>query len=284
MRAVERLLPGPARARLAGLVEHVVPSAALLRARLPFTTCPPLGLVCVYRARNAGTVRSLLAQVGAPVDVALWALDSPVDGLAELTVGSGAGLRLPLLNRAAAALDMSDDAWLVLADDDVVMRAGRVADVVQAAAALGLDVAQPSHGYGSTHSWPLNAHRVLTLARSTRFVETGPLLVMSPRARSHCLPLPEELGMGWGSEVVWGTLPELRTGIIDAVTIVHAGRVAADYDASALQETGGEQGLARLRSVGYAGIEELQQEHGRWRAWQRRPAWACPAFRDVNPG
>lgn len=284
MRAVERLLPGPARARLAGLVEHVVPSAALLRARLPFTNCPPLGLVCVYRARNAGTVRSLLDRVGAPVNVALWALDSPVDGLAELTVGSGAGLRLPLLNRAAATLDMSDDAWLVITDDDVVMRTGRVADVVRAAAAMGLDVVQPSHGYGSTHSWPLNAHRVLTLARSTRFVETGPLLVMSPRARVLCLPLPEELGMGWGSEVVWGTLPQLRTGIIDAVTIVHTGRVAADYDASALHVTGGPEGLVRLRRAGYARVEDLQREQGRWRVWQRRPAWAAPTPRDISQG
>lgn len=265
------------------MVERLEPSRLVLRARLPAGPCPPLGVVSVYRAHNARVLGRLIDQLAAPARIACWALDEPAEPLTWCTVGTGGGLRLPLLNRALEALGLSADAWLVLADDDVVMRSGSVADLVRAAGQLGFDVAQPSHGAGSTHSWPLHAHRRLTLARSTRFVETGPLLVMSPRARAVCLPLPEELGMGWGSEIRWATRLELRTGIVDAVTMVHTGRVAGAYDASGLDASGGVDGRRRIQAAGYVDLEDLQREDGRWRAWQRRPAWAAPTARGITP-
>lgn len=276
LRRLKDRLPAPARARAAVLLERAEPSHLLLRGRLPSAPCPPLGVVSVYRARNAPVLGRLITQIGAPTRVACWALDEPTEPLTSRTVGAGGGLRMPLLNRAVEALSLDDDAWLVIADDDVVLRSGTVADLVRAAVQLGLDVAQPSHGAGSSHSWPLHNRRRLTLARSTRFVETGPLLVMSPQARATCLPFPDELGMGWGSEVEWATRLELRTGIVDAITMVHTGRVAGAYDASGLDESGGAEGRRRIRAAGYADLADLQREDGRWRAWQRRPDWADP--------
>jgi hypothetical protein len=228
----------------------------------------------VYRARNAEGVRRLLQGTKRPVRAALWALDEVAAPLAPWTVGAGPGTRLPLLNRLVAALGLPDEAWLLLADDDVELRRGSLDDLVRSAAYVGLDVAQPTHAAGSTYLWGINRHRVLTLARSTRFVETGPALLLSPLAQRLCLPLPEEFAMGIGSEAVWGARPEHRLGVLDAVTMVHTGHVGGAYDGQA--EWDRTQPVVRrlLEPAGLTSIKELAREDGRWRWWQPRPAWA----------
>ena len=170
VRAVRRL-GREARTAARRTAERVVPSVALLRRRSAgLGEPPPLGLVMVYRSKNAAVVSRLLEQGGPTLRVALWALDEVADDLASRTVGQGPGTRCDLLNACIDALDVPDDAWLVISDDDVNMAEGTVVDLVQAARLADLDVCQPTHSAASTHSWPINERHVWTLARTTRFV------------------------------------------------------------------------------------------------------------------
>jgi hypothetical protein len=96
---------------------------------------------------------------------------------------------------------------------------------------------------------------------------------MSPRARAACLPVPAAFAMGIGSEAVWGGRPELRTGVVDAVTMVHTGRIGAAYDAPA-EWARTEPEVRRLLSVvGLSTVQELQVVDGTWRMWQSVPRW-----------
>lgn len=266
----------PVRARAAGALERLEPSADSLMRGWPALAPVPLGVALVYRRRNAHLVTDLLAGVPAGARVALWALDEVAPDLAPLTRGTGPGMRIALLNRLVADLDLPAEAWVLLADDDVRLQRGTVADLLRAARSLGLDVSQPGHSHRSTHKWKVNEHRFLTWARSTRFVETGPLLLLSPRAVQTCLPVDERFVMGIGSEAVWGGRPELRLGVLDCLTMLHLGPVGAAYDG--LAEWAATEHLVQdlLRPVGLTSLFDLQRQTGRWWWTRPRPGWARP--------
>lgn len=270
---LRRVLPPGVRRVLGDAVAVAEPLDAALRLALRDRPCPPIGLAMVYRVRNLASVRQLLAQAERTTSIALWALDDVPEELAGVTVGRGPGLRLELLNRAAASLHLPDDAWLILSDDDVVLRAGNLSDAVRLALLAGFDVTQPSHARGSPNSWAVNRHEPLMWARQTRFVETGPLLIFSPRARSACVPLKEELGMGWGSEAIWGTQMQLSTGVLDGVTMVHLGPVGVAYDSEAQQRQAEEIYAGLLPPAGFATLQDFQAVTGRWPVWRSRPPW-----------
>jgi GT2 family glycosyltransferase len=270
------LVPPVPRRAVGDALAQLEPLRALRERLLGKSPCPPVGLAMVYRSRNLNHVLKLLRQTEQDISVALWSLDEVPEELAPWTVGVGAGQRLPLLNRAVAAMELPADAWLMISDDDVALERARVEDVVRLAQLAGFDVAQPTHGRRSPRSWPVNRHRPLSWARRTRFVETGPLLVFSPTARAACLPLPEHLGMGWGSEATWGTRLELDTGVLDAVTMRHMAAVGGGYDATQQQRLAEEEYAALLPKAGFASLEDLQRERGRWWLWQQSPRWAPP--------
>lgn len=273
-RTWRRLVPPGFRRLLGDLIAAVEPVRMVLRPKVRRRPCPPMGLIMVYRSRNEHHVLRLLDQAGGPLEVALWALDEVTERLAALTVGSGPGSRPQLLNRASAALPLGPDAWLLFADDDVVMDAGTLADAVRLATSAELDVTQPSHARRSANSWALNRHRPFTWARQTRFVETGPLLMFGPRARAACLPFDERLGMGWGSEATWGTKLDLRCGVLDGVTMLHLEPVGVAYDARAQLQQADEVFASLLPAAGFSTMEEFQRVTGRWAWWRRRPPWA----------
>jgi len=256
------------------VAQRLVGSEVLLRRRTAAVgVLPPLGLVLVYRNRNAVTVEQLLQQAGPQVRIALWALDEVAPALASLTVGQGPGPRCALLNRCAELLGLPADGWLVLADDDVTMVRGTLPDLLRVAIFAGLDVCQPTHASDSTCSWEINEHHPMTLVRTSRFVETGPLVLMSPKARAACLPLPEAFAMGIGVEAVWGGRLELRTALVDALTMRHLGRVGETYDLFA--EWDRNEPLVRelLRPAGMETVRDLQHVGHRWFPWRRHPLW-----------
>ena len=83
-----------------------------------------ISLVGIYRPRNAQHVQDVSAPILARGgNVAWWALDEIVDDLAAITVGSGQGAKLPLLNEILRRSDTST-AWLVVSDDDLVFDRG----------------------------------------------------------------------------------------------------------------------------------------------------------------
>ena len=233
---------------------------------------PALDFCCVYRRRNAAWVTSLMACVPQAM-VHLWALDEIDEQLASITVGTGPGTRIELLNRLCAdASGEGSDRWLLITDDDIKMPRGQLRLFIRIAQIAALDVSQPAHLARSYHSWKINGQRLSSVARTTRYIEQGPLVLLSPRARMACLPFPESLVMGWGLEVhfAMAAAGSLQLGIVDAAGMRHLTPVAASYD----REVAYEGALKVLASVGLTSFDDLQVGTGRWPIWRRRAPWA----------
>jgi len=113
------------------------------------------------------------------------------------------------------------------------------------------------------------------VARSGGMVESGPLVLLGPAARALALPLPVELGMGWGVEVTWWRLRAkgIRLGIVDAVPMRHLAPLSDRYDTTA------EQGrlAAAFRAEGLRDWGDLQCDDEVWRPWRRPPRPAVTA-------
>ncbi|MDA8035295.1 MAG: hypothetical protein M0T71_14195 [Actinomycetota bacterium] len=230
---------------------------------------PAVDLVAVYRRRNAARVARLVARAPAGTVVHLWALDEPAEALAAHTVGTGPGDRPALLNRLAAAGDPAR--WLLACDDDVDLGQRALGRLCRLAERAELDVCQPAHLARSYASWPFNRQRLWPLVRRTRFVEQGPCLLLSPAGRRALVPLPEDLGMGWGLEAHFATAAggRLQLGVVDAVGMRHRGPVAAGYGRDAADA----HGRRALSSAGIDSYGALQVVLDRWVPWQRRPGW-----------
>jgi hypothetical protein len=217
----------------------------------------------VYRARNATNLAKMLEPLAAvDASVRLWSLDNVPPSLRRWTLGSGPGRRFELLNRLLAD---PIPGWTVLADDDVRFRRGDVLDLIGIAELVGLDIGQPAHALGSNVSHSFTRAAPFSVARLTSFVEIGPVVVFSPAALPHVVPLPEQ-GMGWGTELAWSDLQRtshLRLGIVDAVRIDHLGAVGVAYSS--------EDEFARTREIltehGIADWSSLQRTHGSFRPW-----------------
>ena len=231
---------------------------------------PSATLVGVYRARNARYVRDVCGPaLERGWTVAWWALDEVVDDLANVTVGSGSGARLPLLNETLLRSGCSDG-WLVVSDDDVVFDRGDVHELVSLCARAGLDLAQPARSDKELDHGITAAHR-LSLARRTSFVEIGPLFAVGPGWRDRIVPFPAERGMGWGLELEWHELHRegCALGIVDAVRVRHMGERGEGYDFRADVH----RVHAELEERGFDGWSDVQRTLATWRPWQRSPGW-----------
>lgn len=234
---------------------------------------PRAALYCVYRHNNTAHVATLIRQLGDGIDVHLHALDQAHPTLQAKTWSAGPGQRMELLARLVAGHPPADDAWVVIADDDVTFRwdadGRRFRSLAQFA---GFNLAQPAHFPGSNHVYRLNAQHLVSIARTTHYVEVGPLLIASPSALEGMLPFPDDVGMGWGLDIEWSHLGGLRLGVVDATPILHHGTVSSAYSASHEQEILDRylvrHGLEDVRSFvdGRSGVA--------WRPWQSRPPWA----------
>jgi hypothetical protein len=230
----------------------------------------PVALLCVYRSKNAAVVEELRQSCPFGSEVLLWALDEVDATLEPWTRGSGSGLRVPLLNQLHARLSANFPGFVVLADDDVIVTAGSVASAVATARRAGFGLSQPAHDARSHRSHRITEARPFTVARSTTFVECGPIVIISPAWRSIVLPMPEEFGMGPGLEERWMRLANehCRLGVIDAVRIRHLGSPGADYDLqapsrifhSSIEQLGGSRHAMRTLAT--------------WPVWRRSPPWA----------
>jgi hypothetical protein len=236
-----------------------------------------VALIGVYRRQNAVYVLPVVETAeAAGWQSAWWALDAEAERLAGVTVGSGPGEKLPLLNAIIARAGIPRG-WLVVADDDVVFTRGDVVGLVALCAEGGFDLAQPARSDDNSRYEYNVAHRITTArhmsrARATTFVEIGPLFVVGPRWWHRIVPFPESRGMGWGLELDWHELYQegCRLGIIDAIRIAHEGEPGRDYDF----ERQAERMHAELADRGYEGWADVQRTLAVWRPWQRVPPWS----------
>ncbi len=164
-------------------------------------------------------------------------------------------------------------AWLVIFDDDVTFVHPHRSRIIDYAAEAHLDLAMPAHWPSSPHTFNHTVLRPASTVRRVRFVEVGPLLLVSPDARQSILPFPADAQMGWGLDVHWATLAargKITLGVIDTTPVIHHGPVGAAYP------RGGEEQVLNhyLREAGIGSAYELVGSlTPRWHAWQRTPPW-----------
>jgi hypothetical protein len=201
---------------------------------------------------------------------AFWALDAEHPAAASVTVGSGPGPKFVLCNRLVAAVAPGPDDWVVVVDDDVLVPGGLVSFLAVAGAA-GFGLAQPAHTRASKSSHPITVVRRWCRARWTTYVEIGPVFAVAPSWRPRLLPFPEDMGMGWGLELLWmdQQAAGLRLGVVDAVPMEHLVPPGLSYDMS----PEGRRVETMLRERGVVSMGDLQRTRGRWWRWERRPRW-----------
>lgn len=207
----------------------------------------------------------------------MWSLDEVPAALASVTVGRGPGGRTELLNRLSAGATGP----VVLVDDDAEFDRGDLGRFVDAADALGFDLAQPAHTWDSRFSHVFTVARPWVGARSTTFVEIGPIVFLSQVAAERLLPMPVQSRMGWGIDVLWADVlrrGELRGGIVDRLPIRHLGGVALTYSSTEEED----QLRTLLRERGVRHITSLQRTTQRFRPSALEAA-RHPA-QDVPPG
>lgn len=233
----------------------------------------PVTAYCVYRAKNVAHVQQFIADLPPGCRVHLHALDAVAPALATLTRSTGPGLRMPLLQGLIDANPLADvEQYLLIFDDDVTFAGSGGSRFPGLAARAGLDIAQPAHHPTSHASYRISKWEPLSTLRLTTFVEVGPVVLVSPRARTRVLPFPEDMRMGWGLDVAWTELRAagLRLGVVDATPIQHHGLVQAEYD-DAEEIRIRDRQLARL---GADSPHDIANNVGlTWRPWQSRPKW-----------
>jgi hypothetical protein len=204
----------------------------------------------VARISNSTNVDLLMRQAQ---NLHVWPLDN------------APGQKFELLDKLLTRHPPQDGEWVVFADDDVQLVRGTLDDFVAIAAAIGLDVAQPSNDRRGYVSHGFTVSRLLSRARETTFVEIGPIFAVSPIARDRLTRTFAGAGMGWGLEQVWYNLaPPLRFGIVDEIRMRHLSRPAQAYD------YGGS--LVEMRELlARAGAERAQPQTTLqvWPAWRR---------------
>ena len=132
--------------------------------------------------------------------------------------------KFTLINQLLSGVGLGTYDYIVVCDDDIVLPAGFVDRYLHIVEKRGFDLSQPARTHESyTDHYFVN--QLLGIeSRQTRFVEIGPMFVLSRNAFAALLPLDEASPMGWGCDFVWPVLCEashLTLGIVDAVPITH---------------------------------------------------------------
>ena len=230
----------------------------------------PAAVLLVYRHANAANVKALCDAAASDTIFRMWALDRVHPDLERWTVGEGAGMRSPLLDKLYGTLPANYEGYVVLSDDDYVFTGGDLSTFLSVARAAGIGLAQPGHDRLSRTSHWVTAARRLSLVRLTSFVEIGPLVAVAPEWRERVLPLDDE-GMGWGVDLAWSDLRAegCRLGVVDSTLIRHLFPVVG----------GGSYEVAEARQQ----MEALYEKRGgyhhalrtvaTWWPWRPRPPW-----------
>jgi hypothetical protein len=224
-----RLFIRARRSRLLVDVGREVAIARAERSQPASAVSNDIVVVSIYREKNIRVLQAFLRQCPSNADIRLWALDCH-DYFPGITVGSGPGGKFELVNRLIGCKPIGEQAWIVVADDDVLFVNSSLAAFITLCARARLDLAQPSHSIASHFNHTVTVARPWSRLALTGFVEIGPLLALGPRGRDDFIPF-EEGGMGWGLEFSWNNTIKKgrRLGIVDACKMVHLVPAGGDY-------------------------------------------------------
>jgi hypothetical protein len=189
--------------------------------------------LCVYRPGgvHAAALASDLWPSRHDLRLMFGSTGEPDAALVDVTAAEGlAGGKLAnlneLLERAGGPFD-----WLVVLDDDVVLPPCLVDRAIGVCEALDLALAQPALTRASHGAWRV-VRRRRGVARTTAFVEIGPVTLLRADAIAALTPFPP-LRYGWGLDLHWGAVARERgwnVGVIDALPVRHeAAPVATAY-------------------------------------------------------
>lgn len=139
-----------------------------------------------------------------------------------------------LLNELLRQVELDRHEYVLFCDDDIVLPGGFLDRYLDLVTRYELALAQPARTPDSYFDHWLVRQLDGLLARTTRFVEIGPLFSVRRDALPLLVPFDETSPMGWGYDFVWPVTMEqagLRMGIVDATPIAHNLRKpVAHYD------------------------------------------------------
>jgi hypothetical protein len=141
------------------------------------------------------------------------------------------------INLAIAGRDLSSYDWILVVDDDIDLPDGFLDLLLYFAHKYELKLAQPAHRFLSFASFKVTERRWASLARSTGFVEIGPVSLIHSDTFRDLVPFPS-LRWSWGLDVLWAQRAkdhDWTIGVIDATPIRHLRPVGGSYEASAAQ-------------------------------------------------
>ncbi|HEY0275512.1 MAG TPA: DUF707 domain-containing protein [Paenirhodobacter sp.] len=113
--------------------------------------------------------------------------------------------------------------YVMLPDDDLLMRAGDINRLFRIAVEYDLTIAQPALTPDSYISYPILLQMPGFRLRYSTFLESMACCLQSSYLRA-LLPMFERHFTAWGTDLVWATLmrdPAYRAAIIDAVPMTH---------------------------------------------------------------
>ncbi len=226
-RGAEPLAPEPRRAPTAAVAEHSRAARAITNGARRNVLAAGVYLCDVEN--RAVQIASELARAKAwNVEqqwIALGRSAAP-ETLAPLTVKRQRSrvAKFVLLNELLGSVDLDRYEYVLVCDDDISLPHEFLDRYLALAEWHDLALAQPARTHGSyTDNWIVERLDGLD-ARTTRFVEIGPLFSMRRDAARLLLPFDQTSPMGWGYDFVWPLVLEragLRMGIVDATPVAH---------------------------------------------------------------
>jgi hypothetical protein len=184
-------------------------------------TCCRHGVPGVARGENARTAAAARRELERSRHHVEVHLEPPLPG-----AGKWGNLNAALAAHPPAGFD-----WLLIVDDDVRLPRGFLDLFLLCAERFGFRLAQPAHAFASHAAWEVTRRRPGLVARTSRFVEIGPVTAIHRDAFDAMLPFPP-LTMGWGLDAHWSAEAAARgwpIGIVDATPVRHLRPVAGHY-------------------------------------------------------
>ena len=158
------------------------------------------------------------------VEIVLGAQGATEPALRDVTAAERlTGGKFENLNALLEARDPAARDWLVVVDDDILLRRRFLDRFIAICERLDFALAQPAQTWRSHAAWEVTRRRGGVVARQTRYVEIGPVTAFRADAVAALFPFPP-LRYGWGLDVHWSAVAEergWRLGVVDALPVRH---------------------------------------------------------------